>query len=86
MNDLNNVCVSEVRSVDDWLNPKGFGGGEGDSCAKSFNSSASQFAVQVRSCLGYPIVHFGTIMVDSWEGGREGVWGGGGGGGHSKSC
>ena len=62
-------CISDRRSVSDWLKARGY------PCAKGYNSSASQWlsGEQARLCSGHPKVHFGTIV--------EGSGGGGGGGG-----
>ena len=61
-------CISDMRSVSDWLKARGY------PCAKGYNSSASQWlsAEQVRLFSGHPKVHFGTIVEGSLEGGGEG--------------
>ena len=70
MNKWFKLCISDLRSVSDWLNSRGY------PCAKGYNSSASQWlsGEQVRLCLGYPKVFFGTIIEGSLGvGGAQGV-------------
>ena len=69
-------CISDLRSVSDWLNSRGY------PFAKGYNSSASQWlsGEQVRLFLGHYKVHFGTLVEGTW-GGMRGSWTTGGGGG-----
>ena len=59
-------CISDLRSVRARVNTRGY------PCAKSCNSSASQWlsGEQVRLCSGHPMVHFGTIVEGSLGGAR----------------
>ena len=52
-------CISDLPSVSDWLNARGY------PCAKGYNSSASQrlSGEQVTLCSGHPRVHFRSDTV-----------------------
>ena len=60
--------LSDLRSVSDWLNARGY------PCAKGSNSSASQSlsGEQVGLYSGHPKVHFGSIVEGSLRGGGGG--------------
>ena len=61
-------CISNLRSVSDWLKAREY------PCANGYNSSAPQglSGEQVRLCSGHPRKHFGIIVEGSWEEGGGG--------------